>query len=159
MVKYIHDYYKILDVDVDATGDEIKKSYKKAVLKYHPDVNKEDKSGKKFKLIHDAYVVLSDDKKREKYDMLRKVAINDKRIAKRKSDISISKKSSGSNTLDTISKGVEFASTLENDVGLFSNLLNFVSGSNVGKFNGNASFSRKSSAGHMRRRCRKRGRF
>ncbi len=63
------DYYKTLGVDKKATGDEIKKSYRKLAHKYHPDKNQGDKeSEEKFKEVTEAYEVLSDDKKRKQYD-------------------------------------------------------------------------------------------
>lgn len=159
MVKYIHDYYKILGVEADATGEEIKKAYKRAVLKYHPDVNKTDKSGRKFKLIRDAYVVLSSDVKRKNYDRLRKVAMSKNQIAKRNSDISLSGRHNRSNTLDTISKGVELATNLENETGLFSNLLSIITGSDVSRFNRSGSFSAGGSSGRMKHRHRKGRKF
>ena len=68
-------YYDLLEVNQNSTVDEIKKSYKKLALKYHPDRNR-DKTGKdledielKFKNISVAYQVLSDDTKRKSYDM------------------------------------------------------------------------------------------
>lgn len=63
------DYYKILEVERGASTDEIKKSYRKLALKYHPDRNKGDKNAEeKFKEISEAYAVLSDDQKRKQYD-------------------------------------------------------------------------------------------
>ena len=63
------DYYSILGVSKNASADEIKKSYRKLVLKYHPDKNPGDKSAEeKFKEINEAYEVLKDDKKRSAYD-------------------------------------------------------------------------------------------
>ena len=158
MVKYIQNYYKILDVEVDATKDEIKKAYKRAVLKYHPDVNNSKSAEKKFKLIHDAYVVLSDENKRENYDYLRYAAKNNNQLVKRNTDIVYSKKYNQSNSLDTISNGIKVARDLENEVGLFSNMINLLTGSNLSKFNNKNSHSRRTSSGHMKHRHR-RGRF
>ena len=64
------DYYKILNVKKQATQEEIKKSYHKLALKYHPDKNdnKED-AEKKFKEIVEAYEVLSDENKRARYNI------------------------------------------------------------------------------------------
>lgn len=64
------DYYKLLEVDRNASEAEIKKSYRKMAMKYHPDRNKDnsEEAEKKFKLIKEAYEVLSDPKKRSAYD-------------------------------------------------------------------------------------------
>ena len=64
------DYYKILELNKYATQEDIKKSYKKLALKYHPDKNQNDeKSKKKFQEITEAYSILSDEEKKKKYDM------------------------------------------------------------------------------------------
>jgi curved DNA-binding protein len=64
------DYYKILGVSKSASSGEIKKTYRKLALKYHPDHNKGDKSAEdKFKDISEAYAVLSDPEKKKQYDM------------------------------------------------------------------------------------------
>ena len=63
------DYYEILEVTKSATADEIKKAYRKMAIKYHPDKNPGDKaSEEKFKEAAEAYEVLSDANKKQKYD-------------------------------------------------------------------------------------------
>jgi curved DNA-binding protein len=65
------DYYKILGVDRKASGQEIKKSYRKLAMKYHPDRNPGNKQAEEtFKDINEAYQVLSDSDKRARYDQL-----------------------------------------------------------------------------------------
>lgn len=65
------DYYKILGVDRKASGDEIKRAYRKLALKTHPDRNPGDKKAEEnFKEINEAYQVLSDAEKRSHYDQL-----------------------------------------------------------------------------------------
>ena len=71
------DYYKILGVSKSATQDEIKKSYRKLAVKYHPDKNKGDKKAEeKFKEIAHAYEVLGDSSKRQQYDQFGPDAFN-----------------------------------------------------------------------------------
>jgi molecular chaperone DnaJ len=63
------DYYDLLGINKTASADEIKKSYRKLAMKYHPDRNQGDKEAeKKFKEINEAYEVLKDDQKRAAYD-------------------------------------------------------------------------------------------
>jgi len=63
------DYYKILEIDKNATEKEIKKAYRKLARKYHPDVNPNDpEAEKKFQQVNEANEVLSDPEKRKKYN-------------------------------------------------------------------------------------------
>ncbi len=63
------DYYEVLGVDKGASASEIKKAYRKLALKYHPDKNPDDSAAEeKFKEAAEAYEVLSDDNKRERYN-------------------------------------------------------------------------------------------
>lgn len=62
------DYYAILGVKKDASQDDIQKAYRKLARKFHPDVNKAPEAEVKFKEIGEAYEVLKDEDKRQKYD-------------------------------------------------------------------------------------------
>lgn len=64
------DYYEILGVSKDASVEDIKKTYRKLALQYHPDKNKEAGAEEKFKEISEAYAILSDTEKRAQYDRL-----------------------------------------------------------------------------------------
>ena len=64
------DYYMILNVSKDCDIDTLKKKFKKRIMKYHPDKNNNDPvKTKKFKLVSEAYNVLSDPYKRGRYDV------------------------------------------------------------------------------------------
>ena len=63
------DYYELLEVDKNANADEIKRSFRKLAMKYHPDKNPDDKEAEqRFKEINEAYEVLKDEQKRAAYD-------------------------------------------------------------------------------------------
>lgn len=62
------DYYDVLGVARTASPDEIKRAYRKAAMQYHPDRNKDPGAERKFKAAAEAYEVLSDPDKRQRYD-------------------------------------------------------------------------------------------
>jgi len=62
------DYYKLLNIEKNASDSEIKSAYRKQALKWHPDKNKEPGAEKKFKEINQAFEVLSNPEKRKLYD-------------------------------------------------------------------------------------------
>ena len=69
MARYHLDYYVTLGVTAEATDEEIKRSYRKLALKYHPDRNQgNEKAEQKFKEVNEAYDILKDDQKRAAYD-------------------------------------------------------------------------------------------
>ncbi len=63
------DYYEILGLGKDASAAEIKKAYRQLALKYHPDKNPDNKEAEEhFKEAAEAYEILSDETKRNRYD-------------------------------------------------------------------------------------------
>ena len=63
------DYYEVLGVAKNATEEEIKKAYRKKAIQYHPDKNPGDKEAEeKFKEAAEAYDILSNPEKRQRYD-------------------------------------------------------------------------------------------
>jgi len=71
------DFYVVLSVSREASDDDIKKAYRQAALKYHPDRNPGDKAAEeKFKEASEAYAVLSDPEKRQAYDRFGHAGLN-----------------------------------------------------------------------------------
>ena len=74
------DYYEILGVDRKATQEEIKKAYRKLALQYHPDRNPGNKESEgKFKEAAEAYEVLGDPNKRQRFDQFGHEGIRDRK--------------------------------------------------------------------------------
>lgn len=71
------DYYEVLSVERSASGDEIKRSYRKLAMRYHPDRNPNNKEAEaKFREAAEAYEVLSDEEKRRRYDQFGHAGLN-----------------------------------------------------------------------------------
>ncbi|GHS89011.1 chaperone protein DnaJ [Campylobacterota bacterium] len=71
------DYYEVLEIERNATSDEIKRAFRKAAVKYHPDKNHNNPEAEaRFKQINEAYQVLSDEGKRAIYDRHGKAGLN-----------------------------------------------------------------------------------
>lgn len=70
----MEDFYKILKIDYSANIDEIKKAYRKLAVKYHPDKNNGNKKAEeKFRYITEAYEILKDPIKKERYDRINNI--------------------------------------------------------------------------------------
>jgi molecular chaperone DnaJ len=69
MAQEKREYYEVLGIKKGATEAEIKKAYRKKAMEYHPDKNQGDKASEdKFKEVNEAYEVLSDPQKKDRYD-------------------------------------------------------------------------------------------
>ena len=62
------DYYDVLEVNRDTTGEDLRRAYRRLAKQFHPDVNKEAGAEERFKEINEAYAVLSDEERRAAYD-------------------------------------------------------------------------------------------
>ena len=81
------DYYEVLGVEKNADADTIKKAYRKAAIKYHPDKNPGDKDAEeKFKEAAEAYDVLSNEDKRARYDRFGHAGMNGLVVAQEASE-------------------------------------------------------------------------
>ena len=111
---YNKDLYKILDVNYDATIEEIKLSYRKLVRLYHPDVTGNDLGITKFKEIQEAYEILTNTEKRKKYDVLRgyykeKIRKEYEQTTKNKYEEYIKKAKKNADKPETFSKSINDA--------------------------------------------------
>ncbi|MGI8904389.1 MAG: DnaJ domain-containing protein [Solirubrobacteraceae bacterium] len=70
MAVAFRDYYQARGVARDASGEGVRRAYRKLARQYHPDVNKQDGAKDRFKEVAEAYEVLRDPEKRERYDRL-----------------------------------------------------------------------------------------
>jgi DnaJ-class molecular chaperone len=113
---YNKDLYKILNVNFDATADEIKLSYRKLVRIYHPDVAGKNADIAKFKEIQEAYEILTNENTRQKYDILRgfykekiRKDFEEEKNKKNKYDEYIKKAKKNANKAESFSKSINEA--------------------------------------------------
>ena len=130
------DYYKVLGLDKSSTEDEIKKQYRKLAKQYHPDLNPDNhEAQEKFKEISEAYEVLGDKDKKQKYDTF-----------------GSNYNFQGGHNFDPSQYGFSYTSAGGND---FSDFFNSFFGSNGGGFNMNDLFG----GGSSRRATRPRSKY
>ena len=65
----INDYYSVLGVNIDASATEIKKAFRKLAHMLHPDKNDANNASEKFREVNEAYLILSDEEARSKYNI------------------------------------------------------------------------------------------
>ncbi|MBN2059711.1 MAG: J domain-containing protein [Deltaproteobacteria bacterium] len=71
------DYYQLMGISRESTGDEVRKAYRKLVMEYHPDRNRNDPNCEgRMKEINEAYQVLGDKEKRRQYDLFQQQSFN-----------------------------------------------------------------------------------
>ena len=80
------DYYKVLQVTREASDIEIKKSFRELAFKLHPDKNKEPDAHEKFIEINEAFQILSDPIKKQKYDSVYNYSVLNKKRSRKPSD-------------------------------------------------------------------------
>ena len=103
------DYYKVLGVSRKATQDDVKKAYRKLVLKHHPDRNpdKQEEAAKKTAEINEAYEVLGDPSRRKEYDGVKRPTKAKKRTTKRSKRSRTARSPAGQVTFDASARGVQ----------------------------------------------------
>lgn len=77
------DYYKILGLHYSASQEDIKKKYRQLAKKWHPDVNQSDDATSKMQEITEAYLILSDEEARRRYDVIHEHLFRQKTEEKR----------------------------------------------------------------------------
>ena len=80
------DHYQILGISKNASIEEIKKSYRKLALQYHPDRNSNKEAEELFKIINESYSILSDIEERKRYDNFINPSFNNERATKADAD-------------------------------------------------------------------------
>lgn len=141
MVKHLINYYKVLKIEKDADTETIEKVCKQGLKKYD-----EENYPKEHNIIHDAYIILTDDEKREKYDKLLEAASKkeeekEEEIEKPKFETKKMKGKmrgkgkrgygrgkSGKNNFSNISNTFNTVSDIEKEYGVFSNIFQSVLG-------------------------------
>src|SRR6476620_1445339 len=72
----IGDYYETLGVERNASDADIKKAYRRLAQRWHPDINQDPAAAARFKEINEAYQVLSDPERRQRYDMFGRAGVD-----------------------------------------------------------------------------------